>query len=69
MARWNASSDHRPIPVSASGVMLEEKMVPNGVGTGRPPAYILATAYGMAGVAIADRCQIAATLDQRRIKR
>src|SRR5436309_6207609 len=42
MARRNAVSDHRPIPVSASGVMLEEKMVPNGVGTGRPPAKFLA---------------------------
>src|SRR5439155_686394 len=41
MARRNAASDHRPIPVSASGVMLEEKIVPNGVGTGRPPAKFL----------------------------
>src|ERR1019366_4137694 len=38
MARRNADSDHWPIPVSASGVIFEEKMVPNGVGTGRPPA-------------------------------
>src|SRR5712675_1132415 len=38
MARRKAASDHRPIPVSGSGVMLEEKMVPNGVGTGSPPA-------------------------------
>src|SRR6266404_2185574 len=42
MARRNAASDHRPIPVSASGVMFEEKTVPNGVGTGRPPAKFLA---------------------------
>src|SRR6266481_9221872 len=41
MARRNAASDHQPIPVSPSGVMLEEKIVPNGVGTGRPPAKLL----------------------------
>ncbi len=41
MARRNAASDHRPIPVSASGVIFEEKMVPNGVGTGSPPAKSL----------------------------
>src|SRR5207253_11502555 len=41
MARRNAASDHRPIPVSASGVIFEEKIVPNGVGTGRPPAKLL----------------------------
>src|SRR3954471_18401445 len=41
MARRKADSDHRPIPVSASGVMLEEKIVPNGVGTGSPPAKFL----------------------------
>ncbi len=29
------------MPVSASGVMFEEKMVPNGVGTGTPPAKFL----------------------------
>src|ERR1700755_2333083 len=38
MARRTAASDHCPSPVSASGVMLEEKIVPNGVGTGSPPA-------------------------------
>src|SRR5882724_4759157 len=42
MARAKAASDHRPIPVSASGVMFEEKIVPNGVGTGSPPAKFLA---------------------------
>src|ERR1700730_11483923 len=41
MARRNAASGHRPIPVSASGVMFEEKIVPNGVGTGTPPAKSL----------------------------
>src|SRR5580700_4258848 len=41
MARRNAVSDHRPIPVSGSGVILEEKIVPNGVGTGKPPAKLL----------------------------
>src|SRR5260370_30481332 len=41
MARRKAVSDHRPIPVSASGVIFEEKMVPNGVGTGSPPAKSL----------------------------
>jgi len=41
MARRNAASDQRPIPVSVSGVMLEEKIVPNGVGTGRPPVKLL----------------------------
>src|ERR1019366_10760122 len=41
MARRNADSDHWPIPVSASGVIFEEKIVPNGVGTGRPPAKSL----------------------------
>src|ERR1700736_4025881 len=38
MARRKAASGQRPIPVSASGVMFEEKIVPNGVGTGSPPA-------------------------------
>src|SRR5260370_4302435 len=42
MARRKAVSDHRPIPVSGSGVMLEEKMAQNGVGTGSPPAKFLA---------------------------
>src|SRR5229473_5784594 len=41
MARAKAASDQRPIPVSASGVMLEEKIVPKGVGTGSPPAKFL----------------------------
>src|SRR5437660_6694708 len=41
MARRNAASDHRPTPVSASGVIFDEKIVPNGVGTGRPPAKAL----------------------------
>src|SRR6266853_1204138 len=41
MARRKAASDHWPIPVSASGVILEEKIVPNGVGTGSPPAKFL----------------------------
>src|SRR4030081_3607417 len=41
MARRNAASGHRPIPVSASGVIFEEKIVPNGVGTGSPPAKSL----------------------------
>jgi hypothetical protein len=36
--RANAASDHVPMPVSASGVMLVEKIVPNGVGRGNPPA-------------------------------
>src|ERR1700688_3833085 len=42
MARRKADSGQRPIPVSASGVMFEEKTVPNGVGTGRPPAQSFA---------------------------
>jgi len=41
IARAKAASDHRPIPVSASGVILEEKIAPNGVGTGSPPAKFL----------------------------
>src|ERR1700751_3713793 len=42
MARRKASSDHRPIPVSGSGVILVEKIVPNGVATGKPPVKFLA---------------------------
>src|SRR5580692_262146 len=41
MARRNADSDQRPIPVSGSGVIFDEKMVPNGVGTGKPRAKAL----------------------------
>src|SRR5215470_2678225 len=41
MARRKAASDQRPMPVSASGVILDENTVPNGVGTGRPPAKFL----------------------------
>src|ERR1700716_231007 len=41
MARRNAASAHCPIPVSASGVIFEEKIVPNGVGTGSTPAKSL----------------------------
>src|SRR5258708_10517075 len=41
MARRKAASDHRPIPVSASAVIFDEKIVPNGVGTGSPPAKFL----------------------------
>src|ERR1700740_1491112 len=42
MARRKASSDHRPIPVSGSGVILVEKIVPKGVATGKPPVKFLA---------------------------
>jgi hypothetical protein len=38
MARMNAASDQVPIPVSGSGVMLVVYIVPNGVGSGSPPA-------------------------------
>jgi len=38
MARTKAASDHRPMPVSGSGVMLVEWMTPNGVRKGCPPA-------------------------------
>src|SRR5262245_18537606 len=38
MARSNAASDHCPMPAFGSGVMLVAWMVPNGVGSGRPPA-------------------------------
>jgi hypothetical protein len=38
MARLNATSDQAPMPVAWSGVMFVEKIVPNGVGKGRPPA-------------------------------
>src|SRR3984893_6664336 len=38
MARRNAASDQAPMPVSGSGVMLLEKIVPKGVGSARPPA-------------------------------
>ena len=35
----NASSVHPPMPVFASGVMLDPYTVPNGVSIARPPAY------------------------------
>src|SRR6516164_6440246 len=38
MARSKAASDQPPMPVSASGEMLVEKIVPNGVTTPTPPA-------------------------------
>ena len=38
--------------------------MPNGVGTGRPPAKFLAAAHGMAIVAIADRRQFATSFDE-----
>src|SRR3989304_5707988 len=39
MARVNAASDQRPMPVSGSGVILVAYIVPNAVCTGRCPAY------------------------------
>ena len=44
-------------------------MVPNGVGTGKAAGKILAAAHGVAIVAIADRREIAAALDQRVVER
>src|SRR5215831_4771187 len=41
MARRKAASDQRPMPVSGVAVILEEKIVPNGVDTRRPPARFL----------------------------
>src|SRR3954469_15117861 len=41
IARANASCDQRPMPVSASGVMLVPWIVPKGVLIGVPPAYAL----------------------------
>src|SRR3954452_8829315 len=38
MARSKAGYDHAPIPVCASGVMLVDQIVPNGVSMARPPA-------------------------------
>src|SRR5207253_10498731 len=38
MARSKAGYDHAPMPVSGSGVMLVDQMVPNGVSMARPPA-------------------------------
>src|SRR4051812_8480901 len=38
IARSNAGYDQAPIPVSGSGVMLVDQMVPNGVSMARPPA-------------------------------
>src|SRR4051794_24334269 len=38
IARSNAGYDHAPIPVSGSGVMLVDQIVPNGVSMARPPA-------------------------------
>src|SRR5438876_9249374 len=38
MARRKSSLVQRPIPVSGSGVMLVEWIVPNGVDNGSPPA-------------------------------
>src|SRR5713101_7390976 len=38
MARRKSSPVQRPIPVSGSGVMLVEWIVPNGVDNGSPPA-------------------------------
>src|SRR6202046_1265274 len=41
MARRKAASGQRPIPVSGSGVIFDEWIVPNGVGTETPPAKVL----------------------------
>src|SRR3954469_6005598 len=38
IARSKAGYDHAPKPVSGSGVMLVDQMVPNGVSIARPPA-------------------------------
>src|ERR1700733_16311185 len=38
MARVKASTDHTPIPVFGSGVILVPKIAPNGVFTRYPPA-------------------------------
>src|ERR1043166_8486753 len=38
IARSKAGYDHAPIPVSGSGVILVDQMVPNGVAIARPPA-------------------------------
>ena len=48
--------------------MLDENTVPNGVGTGRPPAKFLPPAHGVTGIAIAERRKLAAALDQSGIE-
>src|SRR5215207_1221834 len=38
MARWKALKDHKPMPVSASGVRLVVTIFPKGVSMALPPA-------------------------------
>ena len=58
IARWNASSDQRPIPVSAIRRDIGGKDRAERRRHRQAAGVILATAYGMAGVAIAELAAI-----------
>ncbi len=49
--------------------MLDEKIVPNGVGTGKPPAKFLPPRTVWQAIAIAERGELAAALDLGGIER
>src|SRR4051812_32694732 len=68
MARRNAASDQPPMPVSRSGEMLVEKMVPKGVGTGSPPAKSLPsrTVWQVLQLPITARCRPCLTRSGRK---
>src|ERR1043165_1294228 len=45
IARSKAGYDHAPMPLSESGVILVDQMVPNGVSIARPPALTAPPAF------------------------
>ena len=69
-ASSNCSSVQAPMPVSASGVMFGEMMLPKGVSMARPPANgVLRSGIGMAAGAVCGDREITALFNLREILR